>query len=349
MLKRFLAPGLGVLLASSGQAADAPAPNRFTLGPAWLWGVQADFTRLGGLARQTDPGPATAGAEHFYDDGFNRVDSTGNGLGLTTFFGYTDRTAQVVSGGTQLELHSASVLATGQALGAKAGSSAGYEFGYRRELGTAAGCRWGLDFHFTHVPFGIRDQRTLATDATVIADRYTIPGAPPIILPATPPAYVGPFTGTGAEPSIGDAPTRLAPTTLASGAVTTGTRELRGDLFGFRLGPSFEADLGQWTVHGGGGLAMSLVRSEFSVNDTTSIAGVVTATQLNQGRSEVLGGRWGGYVESGLTYRLSPAWSVSAAGTYHWMQALEQDAGTARARLKLSGTILLRAGLIWSF
>ena len=46
---------------------------------------------MGGFPAQTSPGPPTgSAAEHFYDDGYNRVDISGNLDTFTWYWGYTN-------------------------------------------------------------------------------------------------------------------------------------------------------------------------------------------------------------------------------------------------------------------
>jgi hypothetical protein len=59
---------------------------------------------------QTDPGPATGGVDHFYDDGYVRVDATGNAGGQTWFWGYEH--ASQIQGDT-IVFHSVSEGLTG--------------------------------------------------------------------------------------------------------------------------------------------------------------------------------------------------------------------------------------------
>src|SRR4051794_22859692 len=67
------------------QAGDAPEePNRFSIGARFGMNIKASFKNTpsaGGSA--VNPGPATGGADHTYDDGYVRVDSSGDAGGVT--------------------------------------------------------------------------------------------------------------------------------------------------------------------------------------------------------------------------------------------------------------------------
>ena len=97
----LLAGACALPLTATAQNLNDPVVSRHHFGaslPVWL-NAQAKFT----TTRATNPGPAGGGAaERFYDDGYNRVDSTGNapvflgGPPSTSFFGYAND-AQVVN------------------------------------------------------------------------------------------------------------------------------------------------------------------------------------------------------------------------------------------------------------
>src|SRR3954453_18024238 len=111
-----------LLLASMGAAQDNhswfnlranddnPAPvNRFGFSYRAGFNVSARFRNVAGLTQVNDPGPAVAGANHNYDDGYNRVDNTGNNHGgtiATWNWGYEN--ASQVNGTSDISMHSAS-------------------------------------------------------------------------------------------------------------------------------------------------------------------------------------------------------------------------------------------------
>ena len=71
------------------EPARGPMLNR--IGLSYLMGINisVDFRHLGGL-QLSDPGPATGAAvNRFYDNGYNRVDISGNAGGQTWFWGYS--------------------------------------------------------------------------------------------------------------------------------------------------------------------------------------------------------------------------------------------------------------------
>src|SRR5262245_34183075 len=68
--------------------------RNFRLGMQVAFNIQADFALDGVIPTGGgDPGlPGIPGLNHFYDDGYVRVDNTGNSGGLTSYWGYQSAT-----------------------------------------------------------------------------------------------------------------------------------------------------------------------------------------------------------------------------------------------------------------
>jgi len=90
--------------APSAISLDSPpadSPNRFGLAWRLSFNVKVGFKNVGAFPARTDPGPATGGSfDRTYDDGFNRVDTTGNNHGTgyantTWYWGY-DSESQIL-------------------------------------------------------------------------------------------------------------------------------------------------------------------------------------------------------------------------------------------------------------
>src|SRR2546430_6236166 len=75
----------GVLLAatvfvasiSQSLAQSESSQSRLSLNTRIGFNIKAEFKNVGGIG-QNNPGPATGVVDRFYDDGFNRVDISGN-------------------------------------------------------------------------------------------------------------------------------------------------------------------------------------------------------------------------------------------------------------------------------
>jgi hypothetical protein len=87
-MKRILLLFCFMSLATHLASAEERSSLTGQLGSTTLSGyINASISWLG----QSDPGPATGGGiDRFYDDGFVRVDATGNPGGYTSFWGYED-------------------------------------------------------------------------------------------------------------------------------------------------------------------------------------------------------------------------------------------------------------------
>src|SRR5690349_9487736 len=78
------------------QAGDAPdEPNRFSFGARFGMNFKASFKNTPSSGASVNPGPAAGGADHAYDDGYVRVDSSGDAGGVTWNWGY-QKASQVV-------------------------------------------------------------------------------------------------------------------------------------------------------------------------------------------------------------------------------------------------------------
>src|SRR5687768_240800 len=83
-----------LLLAWPARAQEGGWMRHFRIGGSVGLNISGDFKTSGQLpVSGSSPGPLAPRADHFYDDGFVRVDNTGNAQGLTSFWGY-DRADQ---------------------------------------------------------------------------------------------------------------------------------------------------------------------------------------------------------------------------------------------------------------
>ncbi len=130
-------------------------------------------------------------------------------------------------------------------------------------------------------------------------DAYDLGG---IIPPSGPPpgwAYRGTFYGPGAL--ISDVPIPQPPMTAS--AVTTGERRFNAFIYGFRLGPYVEMSLARrLSCSLSVGLALAVVDSEVSFNETTTVAGLPITWKGSGRDSDVL---LGGFVAGNVYFPIS--------------------------------------------
>jgi hypothetical protein len=299
--------------------------------------INARFENIGASSSTAQPGPAMGGGlDRTYEDGFVRMDSSGNQGSLTWNWGYQN--ASQLPGNDTVLMHATS---TTGATSRHGGDDAypGFELNYQRDLGHYRWGRWGIKLASGYSDVEIRDTRPLSTRANLITDAYGLGGITPPLAP-----YAGTFDGPG--PVIGDMPTRTL-SDWPDGAVITGSRRLDAALYDFRLGPYIQFQLvPRLTLLAGGGLAAAVVDSRFSFAETiTTAAGAVQASGTDS-RSK---GLVGGYAEAGLTYRISRPISAFAGAQFQALGDFNQRAAGRTAKLDLNQSVFFLAGIQWHF
>jgi hypothetical protein len=320
------------------QGPEVPTPaTRFGLSYRAGFNVKARFADVGGFARRTDPGAAIGGGlDRNYDDGYNRVDSSGNAGGLTWNWGYND--PGQIPGNDTVVLHSST---SGSIATATDGDPQhGLELSFNHRLGHIAGCAWGIEAAFNYTDLSARQSGSLGATVSRLGDAYALGGVLPPVAP-----YAGTFGNAG--PMIGDAPTRTIET-VANGATIDGARSLEGTIYGWRLGPYLDIRLAQrLRLSLSAGLALAVVDSEFRFDETVTIPTVGVDRRMGAGgESDLLVGVFAGGT---LAYDLSQAVSVFVGAQYQNLGRFEQSAAGKQAEWDLRDSIFFHAGLGVSF
>lgn len=332
---RLLAVAAALPLAQAGEPIEQP--NRISFAPRLGFNVKASF-RSSLASTGANPGPATGGGlDRVYDDGYVKLDSSGNAGGQTWNWGYENDGQVDPVGGTL-------------ALSAVAGSDpavvnnvdddplVGGELTYTRYLFEFGHANWGFEIGGTYTPVSISDGSTLSANANLVRDLYPLNGITP---PAAP--YHGTFAGPG--PVIGDSPTRT-PTT--EGVAFSGNRKLESSVFGIRLGPNLDIPMGNpLSLQLSGGLYMQYADSKFTYSETASLAG--GATQLQSGSVSQQDWVVGGYVRGQLTVALSRTIGLFAGVEYVFSDQINLGTPTHQATLDLDGAAYGMAGLAFKF
>src|SRR5215210_6789659 len=169
--------------------ADIPEnPNRLSLGPRFGLNFKGVFENR---APAVNPGPATAGANHTYNDGYVRVDASGNAAGTMWNWGY-DNASQVV--GDNMQFHA--IQSSGSSRSDREVTDDpqyGLELTYQRIMGAlsfAPSARWGFEAAFGYTDLDIRDNRSATGPVTVTTDSYPLNGVLPPLQ-----GYRGTFNG----------------------------------------------------------------------------------------------------------------------------------------------------------
>jgi hypothetical protein len=303
--------------------ADSPEnPNRFSFGPTFGINFKADFHD------NANPGPSVTpagGANRTYDDGYVRVDSSGDAGGLTQNWGYQYASQYNSINDTMQFLHSGSSSATGN-------PQYGGELIYQRVIGslpTLSG-DWGLESGFGFTELDLREN--LSGTATV--DSFPLNGVfPPLA------GYNGTFSGPGAL--LGDTLTRTA-------ATLTGYQKLSGQLFSLRLGPFAELNFTpKLSLAASVGLTLAPTTVDYDFSETAALAGGDTVTE--NGHSSKTKLLYGPYVGGMLRYNFNKNWGVYVGARFQNLTSLDQSVGGRTARLDPSVTFYGSAGASWSF
>jgi hypothetical protein len=325
-----------VSVVSLAGADWATGKNRFTLQSHIGFNIKADFTQLGAVPMQTAIGPDRAGADHYYDDGYNRVDAGGNADGQTWFWGY-ENASQIV--GDNVLMNSTST-AAGALYGLSDAPHWGFELNYARELGWNGSYWWGVEIGLSWVNLNFSDRRSFTTDAFRTTDSYSLGEMNP------PPApYAGTFSGPG--PSISDNPQRSVQT-LSNAALTTGSYDLDASLYALRLGLIYETPFTDWfTLQFGGGVLGALVVSDFSYQESTSVLQLDSFQASASDRErDFLGGA---YVRAGFGIHFSPNMMASLGLQYNYMGTFSHQVDGRNASIDLKSALYIALGVGVSF
>jgi len=329
-------------LAAGAELQAQPAlddwTRNFRLGAALMFNVKADFSIHGPVTVNRQPtGPVgVAGADHYYDDGYVRVDNTGNAGGDTTYWGY-DNASQVVN--NQIVMRSVRSFDASEQYSEDAGVSPGLDVAYGAHIRDWGKLRLGWEVGYGFTPFDFKDSTSL--DATFVRDvqAFSTGG---IALPPAP--YSGGPSGIG--PAIPDISTALADEIL--GGTVTGTRELDVNLHALRAGVTlFWRFQPRWALVGSLGPAMGLVPGTYSYGETFNMDdGSVASESGTSSHTEVV---FGGYASATILYRVMQSADIYLGMQFMSLQDAEFGNSQREAKLDLGATFNLSLGVNWPF
>jgi len=320
--------------------------NKLSLSYRMGLNVSASFKKLGGFPSLTDPGPATGAAyNRNYDNGYNRVDSSGNAGGLTWYWGYQNPASVQ---GNQLSLQSSSSPNNLETKDNDADPQHGFEISYSRELYRKEKWHFGAEAAFGYSSLSISDSRDLRGTVNRITDTFSLGDIVPPLAP-----YNGTFEGPGAL--IDSSPDRVR-TILSQSASVSGQRTLDTDLFTLRVGPYFEVPLyKKLSAILSGGLLVVYADSQFSYTETVRIGDL---PPLHRGMSASQGD-WlvGGYVGANLSYAFTDEWSAFAGAQLQFAgdavtdtpAILRRPMDRKEAVLNLGEAVVISIGVSYSF
>ncbi|HRI15630.1 MAG TPA: hypothetical protein PLX89_21755 [Verrucomicrobiota bacterium] len=314
--------------------------RNFRLGMQVAYNVKADFS-LDGIIPSTsgDPGlPGIPGLNHFYDDGYVRVDNTSNAGGVTSYWGYQLGTQFEPETGQLVFKNTRAFKVTEQSQ-AEAGASFGLEAAYGGKIRDWDRIRLGWEFGYGFLPLTLEDNRTLPATFERVVQAFNTAG---ITLPTAP--YSGGPSGIG--PVIPDIALER-PTEVVHGLLT-GSRSLQVSLHSLRLGPTlFWRFQRRWALSGSIGPALGIVTGGYHFNEVFRFTDGTEA--LNSGQDDGTEVVFGGYATATVLFRV-----VSDADLYFSAQFLTlgdpEFGGVGRtARLNLGATVMTSIGVSWPF
>jgi len=304
-----------------------------------------------------------------YDNGYVLVDSSGNAMGYTRYWGY-DSASQASESTITMQKSSSTETISRSTKAMTSGSEdhydtpmSGIELSYNRELIRKKAWRGGLEaaFGYTHtsVQGGGTDSASLnqvkTQVNTQVQDSYNFPGAFIIVPPAPYQGPKNPPQGPNAPVIIASPSSHTTDSTSysVSDSITdsmTG-RDFSADLFNFRFGPYVEIPISKriaFTLSGG--FALMNVNSEFGFNQQT----VTTSGGQSVGlyaHPSGSGNEWlpGGYVAGTFSVALSDSWAFIAGAQFEDVGRYTQTLNGKQATMDLSNSIFVTLGISYSF
>ena len=341
-----------LLLAGSTLGAAEPAAFRWHLdvGPTYWTRTRLTY----GANASVDPSTA-AKTDRTYDDGFNKVDASGN-LGDGTATGLASRTgnfgfisdSQVDLKAGTLALHRTSAL---DGIYRDAGNTAerpSWQVNLRLSLADVKLNRrdWGAEAGLDWARFKDASTGPAAASLRVLTDTYALGGVVPQRAP-----YTGRFSPLPGDQRIGDTPTRSNATVAGS---LNGSRSFSAKTTIFRVGgwwevkrsaivePEPEED--KWSIFLRGGLAFSSTKANFSVDEQPQANGVAAGQRVVAAGS---GSRSGTGFYLGVNARriLTPRVALIGGVDYLRGPKVTVSQGDRFASLDLSRSFLFRLAL----
>lgn len=290
--------------------------------------LAANSLSTGSFEPPTAAGDLSSTANRTYDDGFVNIGAATAGTGLTTNWGYNDA-SQVVGGNLIYTLSGGSAFdLPGSANDDKQDAVSPYiEFAYLVKEGDD----WSFSSVFTVSYTGVENEvnSSLNQYSVTLTDTYNLNG----VIPPTAP-YVGAFSGPGL-PLINNTPDSRAFTQALVGSQAYGF-EVDSDIFTFALGGEFSKKVNQsvaLTVRPG--IALNWVHADAESRFPTLSGGTFTANRQTSSDDKIV---WGAYIQGGIDYALSEAWSMHSFVRYDWAEEFTSSVDATDYKLNLEGT-----------
>lgn len=352
MTHRFIA--LAALLAAfpayagdrGAKAADVqiePATPRWRVGAAYapIFGLETTFSGLGTFGSAFTPQPIAPGTSYEYDDGYVRVDSSGNAGGQTWNWGYEN--ASQYDGGSSIAMSLSS--SNSNASAKDEDIAQGVDVFTYLDMGKAGfngiggrSASWGFRGGLHYAKVGMESNSALSASTTTIRDTYTVTSG---VVPGAP--YNGTFSGPG--PLLSDTPVRDV---LAGTAIVVGSRDLDVHLATFSVGSYLEIPVtDDFHVLLEGGLNAAIASGDYDFESSTTITGLGTVQSSgSDSDTKILPGLYLGV--TGI-YQLNDKWALQFSGRYQYMDNFKLEDNGSEANLNFDSAFILSLGAVYSF
>lgn len=331
-----------VLFASHAHAQyDPDWTKNFRIGALTGLGIKGQITLRGqfGVNGGGSPGATgVSGVDHVYDDGYVRVDETGNAQGYTSYWGY-ENASQYDSESQTLLMHSSSSFTANGGGKAESDFSVGFDLAYGQNLKQWNRLRLGWEFGFGYLPVSLKQRSSDAATVNRKTFSFNVGG---IVLPTAP--YEGGSSGIGA--TINDVATEVSSDTVA--ATLMGARSLDVSLYLFRLGPSLFYDLHPRVgLSGSLGPAIGIASQTLTFNESLVFADGSTAQNFGEfGKTAVV---YGAYVNFLATFHVEEQGDLYLGVQYMPMSGSTFSNSGREAQLDLGGQVYFSLGVNWIF
>lgn len=306
-----------------------------------LLNTHVTFRSLGGHPAQSAPGAATGAAvNRSYDNGFNRVDSTGNAGDSTANWGYQSST-QVQA--NELAMTSASVPGDFEIDDESGFLEASGNLEYRGSMGPIGASDWGILLGIGYQTIEAETEGTYLTDATVLEDRYSTASIAPDTFPSAP--YTGSADSTG--PRLGSVPTRTV-NTIPGGRTLTARWSFDAEMIPVTGGAYFETQVaGRLNAVLSAGLLAIFVNADQKVYESSVIQGQpALVTTGGEGTNDIL---IGGFVQAAFDWALWEKASLVAGARWQPTERFDHGVAGRRVEMDFSAAFAIHGGFSMRF
>jgi len=329
---------LALTVAAEDQEEDEGWTRHFRVGMQIGLNLKAEFSATGQFGLSGHPAGAAGGGDHIYDDGYVKVDQTGNAGGYTSYWGYNSP-SQYDPVAHTLTLHSAQSFTYNGNSSGKDDPYLGLDAAYGGQLFRWGQAQIGWELGFAFLPISIQGSHQSPSVLNRTVQTFDTGG---IVVPTAP--YNGGPSGLG--PLIQDNASNSQTDTVPGTVNVTST--LDADLYNIRLGPTATWQFGgRWTLEASAGFAAGIVAADCHFAES-----IVLADGSHAGGNARIGATdfvYGGYAAAMLAYRIEKQGDIYIGAQFMPMgDALVSGAGR-QARLDLGEGVYLSAGLHWPF